>query len=71
MNPLRHWHETNPGAQPAPAPAEKPWHATYHHGPRAKPIVYEGVTYKTWAEACEATGKTKDAIRWAIKRAAR
>lgn len=73
MSPLRHWYETNPAPQPAPAPAPEPklWHKTYHHGPKAKPIVYNGVTYKTWAEACAATGKTSDAIRWAIKLAAR
>lgn len=68
MKPLLHWHETNPKAQ-APAPKAKRKHSAYHHGPKAKPIVYEGVTYKTWAEACAATGKTADAIRWAMKAA--
>ncbi len=54
---------------PTPAPKAKKPRAAYHHGPKAKPIVYEGVTYATWAEACAATGKTADAIRWAIKKA--
>ena len=53
---------------PPPAPKVHRKHAPYHHGPKAKPIVYEGVTYATWAEACAATGKTADAIRWAMKK---
>lgn len=69
MNPLLHWHETNPKSQPLPAPAPKKERATYRRGPKAKSIVYEGIAYKTWAEACAATGKTADAIRWAMKAA--
>lgn len=55
---------------PATAPKSNRGRGAYHHGPKAKPIVYLGVTYKTWAEACTATGKTVDAIRWAMKAAA-
>lgn len=41
----------------------------YRFGPRAKPIHYNGATYTTWREAEAATGKTKDALRHAIKKA--
>ena len=56
---------------PPPTSQSMRGRGNYHHGPKAKPIVYGGVTYTTCAEACTATGKTADAIRWAMKVAAR
>jgi len=71
MNPLLHWHETNPSFEPRPEPKPYKQDGRVRSGAKAKPIIYEGRTYKRWDEACAATGKTKDALRHAIKMAAR
>jgi hypothetical protein len=76
---LSHWVSKNtslpqwidpPEPQPA-APKKRKMDPIYRFGPKAKPIHYEGATYTTWAQAEAATGKTRAAILWAIKKAAR
>lgn len=70
MNALRHWHETNPSPKPA-APTPRKRDGRVRSGLKAKAIHYGGKVYTSWKEACAATGKTSDAIRWAIKTGAK
>lgn len=75
MSPITHWIETDPEARAAARKAlEKALSrkdGRVRSGCKAKPIHYGGAVYATWARACAATGKTKDAIRHAIKMAKR
>lgn len=75
MSLIAHWIDTDPEtratARIAAEKASARVDGRVRSGVRAKPIHYGGAVYTTWAQAEAATGRTRSAIKHAIKMAKR